>query len=86
MFGVETIMLGGLVGLVLAAAWIYSFVGLMSLSEAAFPGRHDKVLWLIVFVCFFFLAPVAFFFWNSERIARDRTIRIEQDPGRLNPN
>ena len=53
------------VGLVVALVWIYQFIQLMLLSDADFPGKHDKVLWVVAFVLAFPVAPFAFLWWKA---------------------
>ena len=33
--------------------WMWQFVQLMLLSDDDFPGRNDKVLWVVTFIVFF---------------------------------
>jgi len=53
------------VGLVIALVWIYQFIQLMLLSDADFPGKHDKILWTAAFVLVFPIAPFAFLWWKA---------------------
>jgi hypothetical protein len=49
-----------LVGLVLTLLWIMQFIRLMRMPDAAFPGRYDKVLWVVTFLVIGLLAPFIF--------------------------
>jgi len=53
------------VGLVIALVWIYQFIQLMLLSDADFPGKHDKILWVAAFVLVSPIAPFAFLWWKA---------------------
>ena len=44
--------------------WMWQFVQLMLLSDDAFPGRNDKVLWVVTFIVFFLFAPTVFCWWK----------------------
>ena len=44
--------------------WAYQFIELMLLSEADFPGKHDKSLWVAAFIFVFLIAPFAFLGWK----------------------
>lgn len=49
--------------LLLMVFWLVQFIHLMRMPDAAFPGRHDKVLWVVTFLLAGFVAPIAF--WLS---------------------
>jgi hypothetical protein len=66
-----------LVALLLACFWIYTFVQVMLLSDEDFPGRYDKVLWVIAFLLMAALAPFAFVFWKSAYLAMRQAERSE---------
>lgn len=53
------------VALIFAIIWCYQFIQLMLLEDTLFPGRRDKILWVVAFIFMFFVAPVAFLFWKS---------------------
>jgi hypothetical protein len=53
-----------LVSLLLLVFWVYQFVLLMLLGDEDFPGRHDKILWVAVFVLLSVIAPFAFLWWK----------------------
>jgi hypothetical protein len=53
-----------------AVLWIIAFAQLMGMSDAEFPGRYDKVLWVVAFALTFLLAPVAFWVWKYRILAR----------------
>ncbi len=58
--------------------WLEKFVELMLMPDEDFPGRHDKALWVLVFIVFFFLvAPVAFSRWREWNLARLGRLRLE---------
>ena len=44
--------------------WICQFVSLMLLSDADFPGKHDKILWTAAFLLLFVVAAFAFYYWK----------------------
>lgn len=45
--------------------WCYQFCKLMLLSDADFPGKHDKILWFIAFCVLPIFTPFAFLSWNQ---------------------
>jgi hypothetical protein len=53
-----------LISLALVVFWVYQFVQLMLLDDADFPGRYDKILWVVAFVLLFVVAPFAFLAWK----------------------
>jgi hypothetical protein len=61
----EPLILIPYVGLVIALVWVYQFIQLMLLSDSDFPGRHDKILWVVAFVVAFPIAPFAFLWWKA---------------------
>ena len=44
--------------------WVCQFVQLMLLSDADFPGRYDRYIWIAAFFLFFLLVPFAFYGWK----------------------
>jgi hypothetical protein len=61
--------------------WIAMFMDLMSMPDDAFPGRFDKPLWVVAFVCLFVLiAPMAFGLWKDRNRKRLRALRQAQMP------
>lgn len=44
--GWALVMLAGTIGALAVAAWVHQFVTLMSMADDAFPGRHDKLVWV----------------------------------------
>ncbi len=48
--------------------WGHEFVELMLLSDSDFPGKYDKILWVLAFLVMFFVAPFAFVFWKQAYI------------------
>jgi hypothetical protein len=62
--------------------WLEKFVELMLMPDEDFPGRHDKALWVLVFIVFFFLvAPAAFSRWREGNLVRLRRLRLEAAGG-----
>jgi hypothetical protein len=53
--------------LVVAAAilWVHGFVQLMALGDQDFPGRYDKVLWVVAFLVGNVLGAIAFHYWRQ---------------------
>ena len=72
----EFVFLIGIVWLLVAGLWIWQFLDLMLMPDEDFPGRFDKVLWVVGFVVLFVLvAPIAFGIWkekNRERLRKQR--------------
>ena len=54
-----------IVGIILTLLWAFQLVQLMLLEDSDFPGRHDKILWVVIFIVLFFLAPLLFMAWKS---------------------
>ena len=44
--------------------WMWQFVQLMLLSDDDFPGKNDKILWVVTFIVFFMFAPSVFQWWK----------------------
>ena len=61
MFGIAVFW--AVIAFILAIIWCYQFIELMLLSEADFPGKHDKILWALAFLALPPLTPFAFSFW-----------------------
>ena len=47
-----------------AILWVYEFVQLMALGDGDFPGRYDKVLWVVAFLVGNVLGAIAFHYWR----------------------
>lgn len=63
------------VSFVLIVLWVVYFAQMMSLADAEYPGKHDKILWFVVFLLFFFLAPFAFWIWKNFYLFDQRGIQ-----------
>ncbi|MEC7565013.1 MAG: hypothetical protein VX738_04955 [Planctomycetota bacterium] len=48
--------------------WSWQFVQLMLLEDKQFPGKSDKTMWVVVFIVFWFIAPVPFMWWKKSII------------------
>jgi ABC-type bacteriocin/lantibiotic exporter with double-glycine peptidase domain len=48
-----------------AVFWVYQFIQLMLLSDTDFPGKYDKILWVVAFIFAFCVAPFAFLSWKT---------------------
>jgi hypothetical protein len=59
------VLVGLAIGVVVVLLWGFQFVQLMLLEDADFPGRHDKILWVVTFLVLFFIAPFLFMAWKS---------------------
>jgi hypothetical protein len=46
--------------------WLKEFVFVMGLRDDDFPGRHDKLIWVLVLLI---LAPIGLWFFRSYRLA-----------------
>lgn len=71
------------IALVIALVWIYQFIQLMLLSDADFPGKHDKILWAAAFVLVFPIAPFAFLWWKAayrSMLENDRPMDDRRSP------
>jgi hypothetical protein len=56
-----------------AIFWVVQFMDLMTMPDDDFPGRFDKVLWVVVFVALFLIvAPFAFGLWKEKNRRRLR--------------
>lgn len=71
------------VSLVIVLAWIVYFAQMMSLADTDFPGKYDKILWFVVFVLLFVVAPFAFWIWKNCYLFDERGIqkRFRQEAG-----
>ncbi len=45
--------------------WITQLVQLMVFRDNDFPGRNDKILWVIIYIVFVPVAPFIFMWWKS---------------------
>ncbi len=61
----EGLLAFGFVVVVFSCFWAFQFMQLMSLSDEDFPGRHDKILWVIGMVFGNFAGALAFFLWKK---------------------
>jgi len=59
------VTLSVIIGVVIAILWVYQFTQLMLLSDADFPGKNDKALWVATFLLACLLAPFAFLSWKT---------------------
>jgi hypothetical protein len=64
------------VALAFLALWLVQFVYLMRMPDAAFPGRYDKVLWVVTFLVAGLFAPLVV--WLSG-VARRRMV-VDEGP------
>lgn len=62
--GVLRTFLWALVFLAAILFWIHQFIQLMVMRDDDLPGRHDKILWVLVFLVLFPVAPFAFYAWK----------------------
>lgn len=46
---------------------VMGLVRLMEIPDEFFPGKRDKILWLVIFVVFNFLGALTFFFYLKRR-------------------
>jgi hypothetical protein len=69
-WGYERILFMTLVSLLVLAwflrNWRDEFVFLMGLGDGDFPGRHDKVTWVVMLTAF---APIGVWFFRAYRLA-----------------
>lgn len=61
-----------------ALVWVFQFAQLMALEEEDFPGPHDKILWVIVFVVANVFAAGAFRKWKETMLQMRAMEREEQ--------
>lgn len=64
----ETVVIIVTIGIGLGIFWVYQFAQLMLLSDANFPGRYDKCLWVAAFCLACVLAPFAFLLWKRTHL------------------
>ena len=62
-------VVGYLVITFLILFWAFQLTQLMMLSDQDFPGRFDKILWVILFLLVSPLAPFLFLYWKSGYVA-----------------
>lgn len=52
-------------GMAFIYLWISQLVQLMIFTDNDFPGRTDKILWLIIYIAFVPIAPFIFMWWKK---------------------
>lgn len=57
------------VGIAMLVFWLYQIVSLMDMPDDAFPGRHDKIIWVALLVLLPVLGAIAFAMWKP--VVRD---------------
>ena len=72
------LLAAGSVGFI--ALWVRELVHLMGLSDEAFPGRHDKLLWFALLVCLPPIGTAAFAvfrraYWSAPKTSLDTVAR-----------
>jgi hypothetical protein len=65
----------------LVVFWVVQFAQLMTLSDDYFPGKYDKILWVVAFVLMNVLAAFAFLWWKTILVAL-RKVEREEPPGK----
>lgn len=55
--------------LALAVFWILMFAQMMAFGDELYNGRYDKILWTVVFLLAWPVAPFAFAAYKSIRLA-----------------
>jgi hypothetical protein len=75
----DTTIISLVVFIVLAVFWCRQFVELMLLSDADFPGKHDKILWVFAFLVGFLVVPFAFVFWKQGYLVVRKAERDTKD-------
>ncbi len=68
------------VGLLLIIFWVWQFAQLMALGDDIFPGRYDKILWVVAFIVLNVLTAIAFIWWKQTMVAVRRQERENQTP------
>lgn len=61
--------------------WGFYFTQLMCLEDEDFPGRFDKVLWVLVFTFLFLPAPFLFLAWRGAMTAVRQRETISANSG-----
>ena len=56
-----------LIAVTLLTFWLSQMVALMNMKDDAFPGKHDKILWVAVVLIGSFLGALAFLLWRTMR-------------------
>lgn len=67
----------------LVLGWLHEFVFLMGLRDQAFPGRHDKLIWIGLFVLMPPVGAVAFWMYRHACWPSSKPSPWEDDPDRL---
>ena len=57
------------VGIAMLVFWLYQVVSLMDMPDEAFPGRYDKIIWVVLLVLVPVLGAIAFAMWKP--VVRD---------------
>lgn len=59
-----------IVGGALVVFWVWQFILLMLSRDDEFPGRNDKLIWVVVFLLLVPLAPLAYYFFRQALTVR----------------
>lgn len=79
---IYVVVAGGVLLVPVAIIWIYQFVQLMLFSDSDFPGKYDKVLWVVAFFVAFPVAPLAFYSWKAayQEMRSHERMSLEGEP------
>lgn len=56
-----------LIAVALLVFWLSQMVALMKMKDDAFPGKHDKILWVAALLVASVAGALAFLFWRTVR-------------------
>ena len=68
----DTWVLMVLLMVVCLVLWLRQLVKLMGMSDAQFPGRYDKILWVVILLVTAVVGAVAFWIWRTWRETNER--------------
>lgn len=63
-----------IVVLVYMVFWFVQFISLMSCKDNFFPGKYDKLCWVLLFIFLAFIAPIAFITWINDKPNKTKKI------------
>lgn len=75
-------LIGLIAGLLLLFFWLSQWFKLMALSDDAFPGRHDKLIWAGLLLLGSVFGALVFWCWRAQKWLDRESDQMAADLGR----